>query len=82
MILTSAILGQAFDEIVVSSDLNVRRKSKETRQGKKLLSNIPSATTNSPGKSTVLAQKFVTSDGSKVTLEKRQRREIMTIRKR
>ncbi|XP_011495793.1 PREDICTED: uncharacterized protein LOC105360558 [Ceratosolen solmsi marchali] len=69
-------VGQAFDEIVVSSDLSVRRKSKENRQGKQLLTNVPSGTTSPPGKSTALASKLVLSDGSSVTPERRKRRGV------
>ncbi|XP_015111074.1 uncharacterized protein LOC107037186 [Diachasma alloeum] len=73
---TKPVFGQAFDEIVVSSDLNVRRKSKENRQGKKLLSNVPSGTTGPPGKPTEIASRLVSSDGSRIELEKRERRDI------
>ncbi|XP_001600382.1 uncharacterized protein LOC100113512 [Nasonia vitripennis] len=66
--------GQTFDEIVVTSDLNVRRKAKENRQGKQLLTNVPSGTTSPPGKSTALASRLVLSDGSSVTSERRKRR--------
>ena len=76
------IFGQTFDEIVVSSDLNVRRKSKENRQGKRL-SNIPSGTTGRPEKSTVVASRFVSNDGSRITSEKTQnKREIAPQQKR
>ncbi|XP_043261541.1 uncharacterized protein LOC122402647 [Colletes gigas] len=76
------VFGQTFDEIVVSSDLNVRRKSKENRQGKRL-TNIPSGTTGPPEKSTAIASRFVSSDGSRITLEKRQKkREITTLQNR
>ncbi|XP_008544732.1 uncharacterized protein LOC103569283 [Microplitis demolitor] len=69
------VIGQAFDEIVVSSDLNVRRKSKENRQDKKILMNVPSGTTG-PGKPTEIAFRLVSSDGSRIkdTPNKRQRR--------
>ncbi|XP_012272404.1 uncharacterized protein LOC105695442 [Orussus abietinus] len=67
------IIGLTFDEIVVSSDLNVRRKSKENRQGKKLLTNVPSGTTG-PGSPTATASKLVSSTGSWVIPEKRERR--------
>ncbi|XP_015587551.1 uncharacterized protein LOC107264142 [Cephus cinctus] len=76
------VVGQTFDEIIVSSDLNVRRKSKENRQGKKLLTNVPSGTTGPPGKSTAVASRLVSSDGSHVTLEKRQRRDVTKLRER
>ncbi|KZC13674.1 PREDICTED: uncharacterized protein LOC107191767 [Dufourea novaeangliae] len=76
------VFGQTFDEIVVSSDLNVRRKSKENRQGKRL-TNIPSATTGPPEKSTVIASKFVSSDGTRITSDKKQeKRELSAIPKR
>ncbi|KAG7189353.1 hypothetical protein KM043_017003 [Ampulex compressa] len=74
--------GQTFDEIVVSSDLNVRRKSKEHRQGKRLLSNVPSGTTGSPAKPTAVASKLVSSDGSRVTSERREKRGIVTLQRR
>lgn len=77
-----AVFGQTFDEIVVSSDLNVRRKSKESRQGKRL-TNIPSGTTGPPEKSTVLASRFISNDGSQITWEKTQtKREISNLQKR
>lgn len=77
-----AVYGQTFDEIVVSSDLNVRRKSKESRQGKRL-TNIPSATTGPPEKSTVVVSRLVSNDGSRITSEKTQiKREISDFRKR
>lgn len=77
-----AVYGQTFDEIVVSSDLNVRRKSKESRQGKRL-TNIPSATTGPPEKSTVVASRLVSNDGSRITSEKTQiKREISDFQKR
>ncbi|XP_016908498.1 uncharacterized protein LOC107995447 [Apis cerana] len=76
------VYGQTFDEIVVSSDLNVRRKSKESRQGKRL-TNIPSATTGPPEKSTVVASRLVSNDGSRITSEKTQiKREISDFQKR
>ncbi|XP_050474305.1 uncharacterized protein LOC126865608 isoform X2 [Bombus huntii] len=76
------VFGQTFDEIVVSSDLNVRRKSKESRQGKRL-TNIPSGTTGPPEKSTVLASRFISNDGSQITWEKTQtKREISNLQKR
>ncbi|XP_072764171.1 uncharacterized protein [Anoplolepis gracilipes] len=73
--------GQTFDEIVVSSDLNVRRKSKENRQGKRL-SNVPSGTTGPPEKPTAIASRLVSTDGSRITLEKREKRGIVTARRR
>ncbi|XP_076657622.1 uncharacterized protein LOC143361817 [Halictus rubicundus] len=74
--------GQTFDEIVVSSDLHVRRKSKENRQGKRL-TNIPSGTTGPPEKSTIVASRFVADDGTRIVSErKQQKREISTLRKR
>ncbi|KAF3422864.1 hypothetical protein E2986_11184 [Frieseomelitta varia] len=77
-----AVFGQTFDEIVVSSDLNVRRKSKESRQGKRL-TNIPSGTTGPPEKSTVLASRFVSNDGSRITSEKtKSKRDISNLQKR
>nr|XP_034171828.1 uncharacterized protein LOC117600462 isoform X1 [Osmia lignaria] len=76
------VFGQTFDEIVVSSDLNVRRKSKENRQGKTLF-NIPSLTTGPPEKSTAVAARFTANDGSQVTSEKSQtKREISNLEKR
>ncbi|CAD1478449.1 unnamed protein product, partial [Heterotrigona itama] len=76
------VFGQTFDEIVVSSDLNVRRKSKESRQGKRL-TNIPSGTTGPPEKSTVLASRFVSNDGSRITSEKtKSKRDISNLQKR
>ncbi|GAB1870016.1 hypothetical protein CAJAP_11095 [Camponotus japonicus] len=74
--------GQTFDEIVVSSDLNVRRKSKENRQGKRLLSNVPSGTTGPPEKPTAIASRLVSTDGSRITLEKREKRGTVTARRR
>ncbi|KAH0946398.1 hypothetical protein HN011_009633 [Eciton burchellii] len=74
--------GQAFDEIVVSSDLNVRRKSKENRQGKRLLSNVPSGTTGTPEKPTAIASRLVSADGSRITPGKREKRGIVTERRR
>ncbi|XP_071645742.1 uncharacterized protein [Temnothorax longispinosus] len=74
--------GQTFDEIVVSSDLNVRRKSKENRQGKRLLSNVPSATTGPPERPTAIASRLVFADGSRITPEKREKRGIVTTRRR
>ncbi|XP_076221884.1 uncharacterized protein LOC116430815 isoform X1 [Nomia melanderi] len=77
-----AVFGQTFDEIVVSSDLNVRRKSKENREGKRL-TNIPSGTTGPPEKSTVVASRFVSDDGTRITSEKKQqKRETSDSRKR
>ncbi|RLU21609.1 hypothetical protein DMN91_005982 [Ooceraea biroi] len=73
--------GQTFDEIVVSSDLNVRRKSKENRQGKRL-SNVPSGTTGPPEKPTAIASRLVSADGSRITPEKREKRGIVTERRR
>ncbi|XP_071572422.1 uncharacterized protein [Temnothorax nylanderi] len=73
--------GQTFDEIVVSSDLNVRRKSKENRQGKRLLSNVPSATTGPPERPTAIASRLVFADGSRITPEKREKRGITTRRR-
>lgn len=78
----AAFFGQTFDEIVVSSDLNVRRKSKENRQGKRLLSNVPSGTTGPPEKPTAIASRLVSTDGSRITLEKREKRGIVTARRR
>jgi len=78
----AAFFGQAFDEIVVSSDLNVRRKSKENRQGKRLLSNVPSGTTGTPEKPTAIASRLVSADGSRITPEKREKRGIVTERRR
>ncbi|CAK9833846.1 hypothetical protein ANTRET_LOCUS10469 [Anthophora retusa] len=76
------VFGQTFDEIVVSSDLNVRRKSKESRQGKRL-TNIPSGTTGPPEKSTAVASRFVSSDGTRISSEKTQKkREISNLQKR
>ncbi|CAL7939806.1 unnamed protein product [Xylocopa violacea] len=76
------IVGQTFDEIVVSSDLNVRRKSKESRQGKRL-TNIPSATTGSSEKSTAVTSRSVSNDGSQTTSEKKQnKRDISNLQKR
>ncbi|XP_033334335.1 uncharacterized protein LOC117225120 [Megalopta genalis] len=76
------VFGQTFDEIVVSSDLNVRRKSKENRQGKRL-TNIPSGTTGPPEKSTAVASRFVANDGIRITSEKKhQKRETSALRKR
>ncbi|XP_020278130.1 uncharacterized protein LOC109851923 isoform X2 [Pseudomyrmex gracilis] len=72
--------GQTFDEIVVSSDLNVRRKSKENRQGK-LLSNVPSGTTGPPEKPTATASRLVSADGSRITPEKREKRGIAITRR-
>ncbi|OAD54094.1 hypothetical protein WN48_08323 [Eufriesea mexicana] len=77
-----AVFGQTFDEIVVSSDLNVRRKSKESRQGKRL-TNIPSGTTGPPEKSTAIASRLVSNDGSRITPVKTQtKREISNLQKR
>ncbi|XP_012219766.1 uncharacterized protein [Linepithema humile] len=73
--------GQTFDEIVVSSDLNVRRKSKENRQGKRL-SNVPSGTTGPPEKPTAIASRLVSADGSRITPEQREKRGIVTARRR
>ncbi|XP_034939907.1 uncharacterized protein [Chelonus insularis] len=71
------LIGQAFDEIVVSSDLNVRRKSKENRQGKGILTNVPSGTTGPPGRYTSgTALRLISSDGSQISPETRQRRQI------
>ncbi|KAK0085050.1 hypothetical protein PV325_005896 [Microctonus aethiopoides] len=67
------VIGQAFDEIVVSSDLNIRRKSKENRQGKKILMNVPSGTTGPPRKSTQIASRLISSDGSKISARREQR---------
>ncbi|KAL2714396.1 uncharacterized protein V1478_015581 [Vespula squamosa] len=78
----SSIYGTTFDEIVVSSDLSVRRKSKENRQGKRLLSNVPSGTTGSPEKSTPVASRLVSSDGSRVTPVARAKRESVTLQTR
>lgn len=78
----AAFFGQTFDEIVVSSDLNVRRKSKENRQGKRLLSNVPSGTTGPPEKPTAIASRLVSTDGSRITLEKREKRGTVTARRR
>jgi hypothetical protein len=78
----AAFFGQAFDEIVVSSDLNVRRKSKENRQGKRLLSNVPSGTTGTPEKPTAIASRLVSADGSRITPGKREKRGIVTERRR
>ncbi|XP_076238269.1 uncharacterized protein LOC143181634 [Calliopsis andreniformis] len=76
------VFGQTFDEIVVSSDLNVRRKSKENRQGKRL-SNIPSGTTGPPEKSTIIASRLTFDDGSRITtVNRRNKREIPTPQKR
>lgn len=77
----TAFFGQTFDEIVVSSDLNVRRKSKENRQGKRLLSNVPSGTTGSPEKPTAIASRLVSADGSRITPE-REKRGIVIERRR
>ncbi|XP_025154497.1 uncharacterized protein LOC105191240 isoform X2 [Harpegnathos saltator] len=74
--------GQTFDEIIVSSDLNVRRKSKENRQGKRLLSNVPSGTTGPPEKPTAIASRLVSADGSRITPDKREKRDILTARRR
>ncbi|KAI4492076.1 hypothetical protein M0802_010084 [Mischocyttarus mexicanus] len=73
-----SVYGKTFDEIVVSSDLSVRRKSKENRQGKRLLSNVPSGTTGSPEKSTPVASRLVSNDGSRVTPVKRTKRGSIT----
>lgn len=78
----AALFGQPFDEVVVSSDLNVRRKSKENRQSKRLLSNVPSGTTGPPEKSTAIASRLVSADGSRITPESRERRDIATVRRR
>jgi len=77
----AALFGQTFDEIIVSSDLNVRRKSKENRQGKRLLSNVPSATTGPPERPTAIASRLVFADGSRITPEKREKRGISTRRR-
>lgn len=77
-----AYFGQTFDEIIVSSDLNVRRKSKENRQGKSLLSNVPSATTGPPERPTAIASRLVSADGSRITPEKREKRGIVTTQRR
>ncbi|XP_003700171.1 uncharacterized protein LOC100875141 [Megachile rotundata] len=71
------VFGQTFDEIVVSSDLNVRRKSKENRQGKRL-SNIPSLTTSPPEKSTAIAARLVSNASQK----SQTKREISNLDKR
>ncbi|XP_046735741.1 uncharacterized protein LOC124405132 [Diprion similis] len=68
--------GQTFEEIIVSSDLNVRRKSKENRQGKQLLTNIPRVTTEKTGSPTV--SRLISNDGSRVELQKRNRRSDFT----
>ena len=78
ILLKIAINGHTFDEIVVSSDLNVRRKSKENRQGKKLLTNAPLESTSLPGKPSPVASRLISSDGSRVTPEKREKRGIMS----
>ncbi|KYN45155.1 hypothetical protein ALC56_00405 [Trachymyrmex septentrionalis] len=75
-----SLFGQTFDEIIVSSDLNVRRKSKENRQGKRL-SNVPSATTGPPERPTAIASRLVFADGSRITPEKREKRGITTRRR-
>ncbi|XP_043287863.1 uncharacterized protein [Venturia canescens] len=67
--------GQAFDEVVVSSDLIVKRKSKENRQGKRLLTNVPSGTTGPPSKPTVNTSRLISSDGSRISSGNRNRRE-------
>ncbi|XP_051168019.1 uncharacterized protein LOC127285847 [Leptopilina boulardi] len=72
------LVGQAFDEIVVTSDLNVRRKAKENRQGKKLLTNVPSDFIGPPGN----PSRLVSSDGSRVTPEKREKRSIISPQER
>ncbi|XP_066601261.1 uncharacterized protein [Prorops nasuta] len=74
--------GQTFDEIVVSSDLNIRRKSKENRQGKKLLSGVPSGTTGPPEKLIPTAFRLISIDGSHIDLEKRGKRWISASDKR
>ncbi|XP_012251253.2 uncharacterized protein LOC105683307 [Athalia rosae] len=66
--------GQTFEEVIVSSDLNVRRKSKEHRQGKKLLTNIPLETTNQSRNPT--GSRLISNHGSRVTPERRNRRNI------
>ncbi|XP_058798537.1 uncharacterized protein LOC131668421 [Phymastichus coffea] len=73
-----------FQEIIVSSDFKVRRKSKENRQGKELfLANVPSATaTSPPGKSTALASRLVLSGGSSVTPDRRRKRHTSTAHRR
>ncbi|XP_046412767.1 uncharacterized protein LOC124176033 [Neodiprion fabricii] len=68
--------GQTFEEVIVSSDLNVRRKSKENRQGKQLLTNIPLATVGKTGSPTV--SRLISNDGSRVELQKRNRRSDFT----
>ncbi|KAL0124690.1 hypothetical protein PUN28_006500 [Cardiocondyla obscurior] len=73
--------GQTFDEVVVSSDLYITRKSKENRQGKRL-SNVPSATTGPPERPTAIASRLVFADGSRITPEKREKRGIVTTRTR
>ena len=71
-------------EILVSSDLNVRRKSKENRQGKELTStNVHSSSeiSNPSGKSKGLASRLVTNfDGSSIRTspEKRKKRNVHT----
>lgn len=78
----SALVGQAFDEIVVTSDLNVRRKSKENRQGKKLLTNVPSDSIGPSGNPSATPSRLVSSDGSRVTPEKREKRSIISPQER
>ncbi|KAK0180534.1 hypothetical protein PV327_006161 [Microctonus hyperodae] len=70
------VIGQAFDEIVVSSDLNIRRKSKENRQGKKILMNVPSGTTGPPGKSTRISSRLMSSDESEISAATREQRDL------
>ncbi|KAF7991697.1 hypothetical protein HCN44_010498 [Aphidius gifuensis] len=70
------VIGQSFDEITVSSDLHVKKRTKQHRQDKKL-TNVPTGTTGSSGKTTEIASRLVSiSDGSTFVLDKkRQRRE-------
>ncbi|XP_033208031.1 uncharacterized protein LOC117167305 isoform X2 [Belonocnema kinseyi] len=76
------LVGDKFDEIVVTSDLNVRRKSKENRQGKKLLTNVQSESAGPPEKPSALTSRLESSDGSRVTLEKRDKRGIISPQER
>ncbi|XP_014217920.1 uncharacterized protein LOC106646390, partial [Copidosoma floridanum] len=68
-------IGQAFDEIVVSShEISVLRKAKENRQGKQLLTNVPSGTTSSPHKLTPLAPTLVSNDGTGEISDRKRKR--------
>lgn len=77
-IVTEFIGQSAFDEIVVSSELNVKRKSKENRQGKQLLTNEPLSSSLTIGNvspsTTNLASKLIFGDDSSVKNDRRRKR--------